>query len=456
MVQATEGQFGVVRRIAAARLVSHVGNQLQLIALPLILVADGYGWSVPLAFCAEYLPFLFLAGRAGVLADSFPRLVLMALSDAGRAAVVAGLAVTASLGNLTPTVVLPALFLAGALTCLDEASGRAEVVDRAGNDLRPALARLEVAQSIAMLVGPAAAAVLLALRTPEVALWVDAATYAVSGLICASAFVAYGPLRLLARGPEPQAPSSSPITAGAFVRRNTVLRTLAGIAVAQAVFMSLGFGVLIVYLSVELGFTNTEIALVSMGTAVGGIVGGRVVGRRAETKGDSSLGGPLGLRASALGAGLTIMAVAAAPSVGLAFVLVAVCQMLGGIWMCAWRVHVGVLRAEASPPEMRGRVEAHFAGLTFGARPFGFLAGSALLALTAPRPTIVFAAGGFLATCVWAAVVLPRDRNEHAAPRGRSVPKTGGSRRSRKPSRRLNTNRRNGKGRDLMSTSMEP
>jgi MFS family permease len=172
----------------AGQTISVVGDTLFLIALPFAVldILDGTASDVGLVLAAQALPFALFVLVAGVWADRLPRVRLMTLSYVVRAVVQAVAAVLlisgeAQLWHLVAVCVVngtaDAFFmpaLGGLMPSLVEK-----------DDLQQANALLAVNFRFAMVLGPAAAGVLIVTSGPGYAIAIDAASFLVGALVIA-------------------------------------------------------------------------------------------------------------------------------------------------------------------------------------------------------------------------------------------------------------------------------
>lgn len=414
-----------VRGISRARFVSQMGNEVSLLAFPLLLISQEGAKTVPLLYAAEYLPFLLLAPLVGQLADSFEWLKLMAIADAARLTIGLLVVLGAHEGVLRPWMVVAGLAVAGAFTALDEACGQSAVARAAGPAaLRQAMSRMQAALSLAGMAGPAVGAVVISAFRPTGGILLDSLTYGASAVLVLSTLMrarssspaadaagagndgraagAERPARARKRifGPEAAAGLR-------YVLVHRDLRALLILGTGLAAFSALGYGVLIVYLAQSLRLSTVSIGCVMVATAAGAFLGGRsatgVIGRL----GDGT--------AAVLMLGTVCVCVAVAPlaSAGIAGAAMVAASRLGaGFAMSVWRVVASTARQRSTPDDLRGRVEAAMGASLYGALPLGYLGGAALLHVADPRVALWTAVIGFAAVVVLAAPGLRAALNE--------------------------------------------
>jgi MFS family permease len=180
---------GRFRLLFSANLASGIGNWLALIALQVDVYDRTHsGWWVGALLIANLLPSIFLGLLFGPLVDRLSRKGLMIASDVGRlavfcvlpfagsAAAIVALSVVAGVGN--------AFFRPAVL------AGLPNLV--ADDELSDANAVLQLVEWGTTAIGPLVGGALVAASGPDLAYWVNAVTFAISGVL-----VALIPARLL-------------------------------------------------------------------------------------------------------------------------------------------------------------------------------------------------------------------------------------------------------------------
>ncbi|WP_412540127.1 MFS transporter [Longispora sp. K20-0274] len=186
-----------------ARAVSLIGDAM-LPVVTALAVGRVYGASgVGFVLAAWMVPFVALVLFGGVLADRFSPRRMMIGADLVRIATQGGTAVAFFTGTPSLAFLLAAAALSGAAAAMFQ-PGVNGMVPLVATDPQRANATIKVADSMAQLLGPGLAGLLITLTGPGAVYTIDAGTYLVSAL----ALIA---LRL---GPAPLA------TAGASMLRN--------------------------------------------------------------------------------------------------------------------------------------------------------------------------------------------------------------------------------------------
>ncbi|WP_432941643.1 MFS transporter [Kribbella sp. CA-253562] len=164
-----------------ARTTSLLGDAMIPVALSVGVLQAGYGatgvgyalgaWLAAVALCMLF---------GGVLADRFTPRRMMVLADFARFALQAITAVLFAVGTPSLVLIVALQFLSGAATAMFQ-PGVASMVPQVADDVQRANGTLRIAESMAGVLGPALAGVLVSISGPAVVFAIYAATYAVSG-----------------------------------------------------------------------------------------------------------------------------------------------------------------------------------------------------------------------------------------------------------------------------------
>lgn len=380
------------RRLFLATLASGAGTFLAAIALTVDVFdrTDSGKW-VSALLLAEFLPAIVIGFALGPLVDRWSRRRLLIGSDLARLVVFCLLPFA---GSAAQVVVLA--FVAGVATGLFRPAVYAGMPNLVSDDDLPeANALLQGVENIAWMIGPVVGGVLLAAQGPELAYWINAATFLVSAV-------------LLAR-----------IPAG---------RLQAGIAASRGHWQDLGDGfrtvlrsralltVLVVWNIAWVGIAAVNVAevvlaKVSLGAGdigFGVLVGASGLGLTLGSLSASSLLERLGIRRGYSGA-IGAMAVgfgtaAVAPNLAVAIAGVVVGTFGNGAAV-VWN---SLLVQRGAPDELRGRVFTVIMSTNYAVFGVGMAAAGALVDAFGARWLWGGASAVFVVAAVTAAV-LARD-----------------------------------------------
>ena len=381
------------RLLAISQSISAVGDLVAITALPLLVLAlTGSGVAMGTVFAIGAVTDFAVALFAGAFADRTDRKRLMVVADVGRAILTALVPLSVLAGGPTMAVILVVAAPLALLRSFFRAGYIASMPAIVG---RPQLARangiLETFQSVASVLGPLIAALLVAAFGPGLTLAVDAASFAASavGLFLMSATI---------RAPAEGKPSRivDDIREGvSYVVHHPVLRALISYFALFAMLVAPVVIALAVRITRDLGQDDSVYGLVlaafSIGTVAGGLVAARL-GRRTNVPAVFFIG--------VVAEGLATIGMAVTGSVGLLLVLTAITGL--GESLVAI-VYVSA-RAAHTPDALLGRVGSTARFVSLGLGPVGFVAGGVLIDTVGGTATIAIAG---VAMCVLALAFVP-------------------------------------------------
>jgi MFS family permease len=168
------------RRLFLATLTSGAGTYLAAIALTVdVYDRTGSGTWVSALLIAEFLPMILVGLLLGPLVDRLSRRGLMIGSDLARLVVFCLLPFAGS-----ASVVIALAFVAGIATGFFRPAVYAGLPNLVTDDDLPAAnSLLQAVENVAWMVGPVVGGVLISARDPDLAYWVNAATFLFSALL---------------------------------------------------------------------------------------------------------------------------------------------------------------------------------------------------------------------------------------------------------------------------------
>src|SRR6185295_18769514 len=353
-------------RLAWSNLAAQSAEQIALAAAPIVAVlmlGVGEG-QTGLLQTALTLPFVLFAIPAGLLADRISRRVLMAGSEALRAAALLGILALIWFNLLTLPLLALLGFIAVCGTVAYSVAAPALVPSLVpSQSLSAANARIELARTVAFAAGPALGGLLVG--------WLGAAPafgFAASLSVIAVTLLAgiYEP----ARRPAPARHPLQEIREGvAFVYRHSLLRP---VFATQFIFNVAAFLVLAVFvpyairhLGLSASGVGAVLAMYGVGMVAGALLATRVM-RRLQFGTVIALGPVSGFVAALV---LALKTLVASPLLaGLGFFLLGAGPIL-------WVISTTTLRQAVTPPQLLGRVSA-INIMSYGARPLGAALGA--------------------------------------------------------------------------------
>ncbi|MFD3482496.1 MFS transporter [Streptomyces sp. NPDC058665] len=373
------------RLFFTARTTSLLGDTMLPVAITAAVIRAGYGASgVGYALAALVAPFAALIIFGGVMSDRFGARRLMVVSDTARLCSQGVLALLFLLGTPQLWQILLLLALIGAGSAIFQ-PGVASITPLIAQDVQKANATLRISESVAVIIGPSLAGLLLAVSSPAAVVALDALTYAASGACLLR-------LRSVPMGPAERAGASSfradLVEGWREFRARTwlwsvivvfMLWQLAGAGPA----MTLGNSTLVT----DHGASVFGLVMSSLG--VGSVLGGLVAIRLRPRR---------PLRAGALS-----MILWAFMPLGVALdlpaPLIAGCYGVSGVGMAFWIVMFHTSVQTHIPQDVLGRVHAYDAAGSLVMKPVGQAAAGPLALVAGTVPLLYVSASMALVAC---------------------------------------------------------
>ncbi|MGH9249838.1 MAG: MFS transporter [Acidimicrobiales bacterium] len=388
------------RRLWLASAVSWFGSEIGELAIPLlaIITLSAGAAEVGLLRTAQFLPFLLATLPLGVLVDRRARRPLMIGADLGRFVLIGTIPLVVWAGVAGMEFLYIAVFAAGVLTVLYQLADFAFVPTVvAGHQLVDANGKLAAAQSANEIAGKGIGGAIVGLLTAPVAVLVNATTFLVSALSL---------LRISTVEPgrvhKPENRSSRRDVAEGLrlALRNRYVRPLLGEATTFNFFNEVFILGLLLFAVRDLGLGPVHIGLVftagGVGSFLGAWFGARATGRFGY--------GRVLLLTLILGntAPAAVLLIADSPAAALA--TMSGLFLVMGIGIGVANVHAVSLRQTAVGDHVRGRVNAAYRLISWGAIPVGAALGGALAAGFGARPAMVVGALGMPLATIWVAL----------------------------------------------------
>lgn len=263
-----DGRFA---RLFLATLLTTLGTAVSLMALPLTAVQVLHASATEMGFLAacQLLPFATVGLPAGVWIDRSSKRRLAVLFDLFAASGLALVPLGAWFGFLS----MPLLCLVGFMVSTSEAIGGSAlqvfVTQLVGRErLVMANSRLAVASSVALVIGPALAAVLVALLGAPMAVTLDALSFVCSALLVGS--IVHREVLAPASGESLLAQMREGL---ALVWQNRVLRALVGVVAVWIILNDAFKALYVLHVTRNLGLGAGDVALINTLGALGGLAG---------------------------------------------------------------------------------------------------------------------------------------------------------------------------------------
>jgi MFS family permease len=382
------------RRYFLGQVVSLSGNWMQIVAEAwLVLALTGSGTMVGLTAALQFAPMLLFGAFGGMLADRVPKRRLLMATQAAMAVPALMLWALAASGEVEAWMVLALAFVRGSVNAIDNPARQSFAIEMVGAErVVNAVGLNSVLIHTARIAGPAAAGLVIATWGVEPCFLINALSFAAMLL----ALRAMDPRALDAPAPVAREPGAVR-AALAYVRATPELR-IPLLAMAVVGTFAFNFQVILPLFArfTFAGDASAYAALVSA-MGVGSVIGALVTSARGRI-------GPAFLTGSAGAFGALTLALAAAPTLGLA--LGAIVPLGAASVMFAAGVNSSLQLAVE--PAMRGRVMALYSVVFLGSTPIGGPLAGWLSEVASPRAALLLAGVAAAAAAGGAATAFRR------------------------------------------------
>ena len=368
----------------AGQTISQLGSSFTFFALPLLVYKlTGSSVNLAIATAAYFLPYLLFGLVIGAWVDRVDRKRMMIAVDLGRAAVIATIPLLSYLDALSVGWIYATAFATATLTIAFDSGQFAALPNLVStDDLVTANGRLQASYSAAMVAGPLLAGVLVAVVDLETVFIVDSASFVASAVS----------LGLVRRSFNPDEPPERKhilrdVSEGLrYVLGHPVLRNISLMMALINFVLATTFTQLVLFASVELDASDTQIAVLFAAGAAGVVCLGLAAGplRRRLSFSVAALG-------SLMVAGVLGVVFAFNNVYWLALVLWAATSGLG----LFFNINTTSLRQQIVPSHLLGRVVSIAGVMAWSAIPLGALLGGWAIEAT-DDVVLVYAAIGVL------------------------------------------------------------
>ena len=381
------------RRFWLGQSISLLGDQVSLIALPLVavLTLDASAAQMGYLVAAELAPNLLFSLHAGAWADRQERKRhVMIATDVGRALLIGSLPVAYAFDALTLPHMLVVAFLMGTLSVLFHVSYNPVFVKLIPRErFVEGGSIMHGSRALSFVAGPSIGGALVQAISAPATLVVDACSYVVSALFLRSVKV---------EEPEPEPAGKGHVVAGVrWVFGNPIVRAALGATATINFFNFVFFALFILYATRSLDVAPGTLGLVLGAGAAGGVLGAVVTNRVARRIG---IGPAFALGCVVFPAPLLLVPLAEGPRwVILSCLFLA--EFGSGLGVMMLDITAGAIFAAVIPDRLRSRISGAYMVVNYGVRPLGALTGGALGSWIGLRPTLWIATAGALAGFLW-------------------------------------------------------
>jgi len=381
------------RRFFVGQTASLFGDQITLIALPLVAVIalDANARQMGYLFAAELAPNLLFALHAGAWVDRRGRRRLtMIAADLGRAGLLATIPLAAAFDLLRFEQLYIIAFLIGTLSVLFAVSYSTLFVSLVSRERYvEASSILNGSRAFSFVAGPSVGGFLVQLLTAPFALVADAVTYLASALFLR---------RIAPTEPATETSARGHVVAGArFILGSPIVRASLLATATINFFNFVFFALFILYVTRALDVQPAMLGVILGAGAAGGVIGSLITGAIGRRIG---IGPAVVVGAILFPAPLVLVPLAEGPK-PIVLALLFLAEFGSGLGVMVLDISIGAIFAALIPDRLRARVSGAYMAVNYGVRPLGSLVGGALGTTIGLRPTLWIATVGAIAGFLW-------------------------------------------------------
>ncbi len=391
------------RRFWTGQAVSLIGDQISLIALPLVAVLVLHAGAAQMGYltAAALVPNLLFSLHFGAWVDRRGRRrQVMIAADLGRAAATATIPVVYAFGALTIAQLYAVAFVVGTLSVLFFVSHSTLFVSLVPRERYvEANQLLHGSRAASYIGGPSIGGVLVQLLSAPVTLLADAVSYLVSALFLG---------RISPSEPPTEEEGRGHFAAGVrFVWGEPTARASLLATATINFFNFVFFALFVLFATRELHVRPGTLGLVLGAASVGGLIGSLVVSRIARLIGI----GPTFVVGCVLFPAPLVLVPLATGSHPVVLAMLAAAEFGSGFGVMVLDISIGSIFQAVVPDRMRARFSGAYMVVNYGVRPLGGLAGGWLASAIGVRETLwVASLGALLGVLFLLPSPLPRMR----------------------------------------------
>jgi predicted MFS family arabinose efflux permease len=384
-------------KLWAAQSISQLGDQITLLALPLVavLTLDASAAQMGILTAAELMPHLLFSLFAGVWIErSQRRRHLMILADVSRALLLASVPLAAAFDLLSFPQLLGVAFAVGTFAVMFDISWMTMLVTVVPRrDFVEANSKFSLSRALSFVTGPSLAGFLVQLLTAPVTLLLDAFSFVGSALFLGRIRSEEPPVEEDGR----ESTLRSLRSGLRFVLGDELIRPELACVATINLFNFVFWSIFVLFATKELGVSPGVLGLALGAGALGGIVGSLVAVRLERVIG---IGLAFTVGAVLFPLPLVLVPLASGPEPVIAGML-ATAEFLSSVGVMILDVNAGSMSLLRTPHRLRSRVSGSFRFVNYGVRPIGALLGGALGTAIGLQTTMWIGALGALLGVFW-------------------------------------------------------
>jgi MFS family permease len=384
---------GEFRAFWIGQLISLFGDQITLLALPLLAVLLLHAGAQEMGYltAAGLVPSLLFALHAGAWVDRRGRRrQVMIAADIGRAALLATIPAAYAIGKLTVIYLYVVAFFVGTLSVLFMVSYGTLFVSIVPRDRYvEGNAILHASRAFSFVGGPSVGGLLVQIFSAPFALVADAVSFLASAFFLG---------RISPSEPPTEKGGRGRVVAGArFIMQSPVIRAALAAGATFNFFNFMFSALFVLYATRVLSVQPATLGAVLGAGAVGAVLGSGITGWLARRIGI----GPTYMLGCVLFPLPLVLVPAAAGPVWLVLAFLFAARFGSGLGVMILDISIGSIFAALIPHRLRARVSGAFTIVNYGVRPLGSLVGGALGSAIGLQPTLWIATVGAVAGVLW-------------------------------------------------------
>jgi MFS family permease len=384
-------------KLWAGETVSLIGTQVTLFALPLvaILTLQASVFQVGLLNASRYAPVVIFSLFAGVWLDRRRRRPILIACSLGNGFLIGLVPLASVFDVLSMNLLYVICFLVGVLTVVFDVGVLTYVpslVER--RHLPESNGRIQTSTSLAGIVGPGLAGLLVGILTAPITLAVDAVSY----LCSAIGLISIRKPESIPDSPDVRPSVRSSIAEGLrAVYGSPLLRSLLTQSATFNFFQNGLITIFMVYAIRDLRLSPFQLGIVIGAIAVGGLGGAMFANRIRQTFG---LGRTM--MATTITAALCPLVLLIPRDASLTSLAIMIgAEVVYGFSVLAFNVNTITLRQLVTPNRLLGRMNASYRLVLFGTGPLGAILGGLLGQAVGLRDALVIAAIALTSPIIW-------------------------------------------------------
>ncbi|WP_018255876.1 MFS transporter [Salinispora mooreana] len=381
------------RRYWSAQTVSLFGDQITMLAVPLLAVLAISAGPAEMGYltAASLLPHLFFSLPAGAWVGRYPhRRQVMIIADLGRAGLLLAVPLLWWADALNLPLLCVVAFLIGTLSVYFEVAHSslfAALVRRP--DYVNASSLINGSRAMSYVAGPSIGGVLVQVLTAPVALVADVLTYLTSAVFLTRIKVT--------EHPGQSGPGLGMAAGVRYVARSAVLRAILLGTTTLNLFTYMFTALFVLYVTTELDVSPGVLGLIVGAGAFGGLLGAAVTGPVSRRIG---IGPAVILGLVVFPAPLILVPLAGGPRL-LVLALLLTAEFVSALGVMVLDIAAGSVQTAAAPERMLAVVSGFRRTVNYGIRPVGALIGGVLGAAIGVRSALWIASIGALLGVFW-------------------------------------------------------